>query len=229
MPLRTQFGGDSTYELSPPPWIELRLLARDRFVLEAVPNQPLAINGALDLAALQALRKDMHPWNPIDVLVAPEIDTQQLVDTIVALDQSGVRTIGLGHLPSEQAMAKRGKPIPSFRVDVAVAEGTLDREELSDFRRWLQASAALRKCYDTALATNGALAGIVTSNATLGPNGVLLEVSGSGLDPALARCMTTELRKTTLRAAATGQPKLTITFKLAPSQRTRRTSRHGQL
>lgn len=81
-------------------WADLRVGAE----LEFRPQDGGTTITVADVAALQAAYKAAHlePYRVVDVLVAPNVDAQHLVDVLVSLEHAGARAIGLGELPSSQ-------------------------------------------------------------------------------------------------------------------------------
>ncbi len=109
-PLRLDFAS-SRDDTPVADWVEVRMSANG-IVVEAVPDKPIAITSAKQLAsAIDDARKarGMAKDAPVDVLVDGAVKTQGLVDVLVALDVAGARMIGLGMTPSADELARRGK------------------------------------------------------------------------------------------------------------------------
>jgi hypothetical protein len=77
-----------------PKWLEVHVGPKLEFqASQDAPATAVADNAALE-AAYKAAKTD--PYMVVDVLVAPDVETQHLVDVLVALEHAGARAIGLG-------------------------------------------------------------------------------------------------------------------------------------
>jgi hypothetical protein len=116
-PLRIDFVPDrEKLSVDGPGWLEVRVDARG-VAIERVPDAATRLDGALDpkalSAALEQARKPrkLPAGAPVDILVDADVDTQRLVDVLVAADLAGVRVIGLGNAPAagSSEATKRGR------------------------------------------------------------------------------------------------------------------------
>ncbi|MCW5806670.1 MAG: hypothetical protein KIT31_30175 [Deltaproteobacteria bacterium] len=118
------------------------------------------------VAQLVVERRGKRDWGaslPVDVLVDPEaadVDAQQVVDLVAALDAAGVRTIGLGMLPAADAEQGRlrGHRTPAIELGRPSVRGR-GRDAAEVLRRLELHHDDLVACYDAALPTDPALAG----------------------------------------------------------------------
>jgi hypothetical protein len=195
-PLRIDFGlRDSAQSPDSPFWLEARVSGTG-IVVEAVPDKPIEITDIKQLAAtLEQARKTRGADSaaPVDVLVEADIDSQRLVDLLVALDSAGVRTIGMGPMPAPEELARRGKRVPTTRIGQPSAQGDLDKALI---RRVVKAAVPKAEaCYTKALAENSELSGTVQVQFFISPKGKVASASASGVDPALAECVAEVIKK----------------------------------
>ncbi len=193
-PLRVHFQLREGTKPAPPYWVEARV-RKTGISVEAVPEAAVEITDLKQLAgALDKTRKarGAEPASPVDVLVDPEIDAQKLIDVIVALDQAGVRTIGLGLTPSATELARRGKRIPWISAGQPTAQGDLDKGII---RRVIKANLSkIAACYEQQLATKPELAGTVQSQFFIAPNGRVANATASGVDGEVSSCIGTVIK-----------------------------------
>ena len=189
-PLRLNFQMTHSGKPSPAYWLEVRVAANGSMVVEAVPDKPIQIAKLDELAgALDAARtaRGATPDSHVDVLVDPSIDTQRLVDTLVALDLAGVRVIGMGEMPNAEETARRGKRVPTTSFGQPQSIGELDKAEI---RAVMKANRAkLQACYDKALVNAPALAGTMVTTFLITGKGTVASPAATGVDPALADCV----------------------------------------
>lgn len=188
-PLRLDFNvRDGSFDTAAS-WVEVRV-ASAGMVVEAVPDKPLALASLTDLAkTLDDARKTRgtDARAPVDVLVDADIDVQKLVDVLVALDTAGVRSIGIGPMPTAEQLAVRGHRIPRVSAGNPSAQGELDKAEI---RRVVRANlAAITDCYTKQLAINPTLEGHVQVQFFIKPTGKVAKVAASGVDDTLASCV----------------------------------------
>lgn len=181
-PLEIQFQPAKAGEpIDPDRWLEVRLTA-NLITVEAVPSEatPLVwadLDGELTTALADARARRAFPDDaPVDVLVAPEVTAQQLVDVLVALDGAGVKMIGLGRMA--QPAAREGPP-PQL--------GELDKPTIRNAIR--HRIGKIRFCYEKELVAKPGLAGTVTVRFVIGADGKVVSASGTGVDPAVASCV----------------------------------------
>ncbi|CAN5909878.1 hypothetical protein BH11MYX2_BH11MYX2_12640 [soil metagenome] len=143
-PLRLQFlvRDDDGYRRDQR-WLEVRVQPTGPVVVEAVADTP--IESSLEHSELAAAITHAHDTRGIrgdvglDVLVAPTVDAQRLVDVLAALETAGVKEIGLGVLPSTDELARRGHRIATMVFRPLRINGELDEK---DVRRVLLAERA---------------------------------------------------------------------------------------
>ncbi|MBL8622468.1 MAG: AgmX/PglI C-terminal domain-containing protein [Myxococcales bacterium] len=178
-------------------WIEVRIGA-DALTVEAVPAPPVTLPwgaGPLDAAALAkayttALAElgDAHARS-VDVLVGPDTAVQRAIDVIAALDGAGALAISLGRAPAPDSpeAAKRGKRIPRASAGSPQSVGDLDRAPIR--RAVLERLPQIKACYERALATTPDLAGTVSTQFFIAPNGTVMSANASGVSPEVASCV----------------------------------------
>ncbi|MBA3502594.1 MAG: AgmX/PglI C-terminal domain-containing protein [Myxococcota bacterium] len=189
-PLRLDFEDRGrSRELDAPYWLEARVSAKG-IVVEAVPDKPIEITEMKELAAaLEQARQTRGADSdaPVDVLVDPDIDSQRLIDLLVALDTAGVRTIGMGPMPQPEELARRGKRIPTATLGQPNAMGDLDKALI---RKFVKSSVhKMEACYTKALANDPSLAGTVNVTFFILPTGKVASSTASGVDPELSNCV----------------------------------------
>jgi hypothetical protein len=189
-PLRIDFGmRDAARSPDSPYWLEARVSAKS-IVVEGVPDKSVEITDVKALAAaIDEARKTRgaDPDAPVDVLVDPDVDSQRLVDLLVALDLAGVRAIGMGPMPSPAELARRGKRIPTAIIGMPTAQGDLDKALI---RKVVKASLhKMEACYTKALANDASLAGTVQTQFFITPAGKVATATADGVDPELSTCV----------------------------------------
>jgi hypothetical protein len=187
-PLRLQFDyRDSS--VASEYWLEARVTTKG-LVIEAVPDKPLEVTDMKELAATLAKAREARgadAKSPVDVLVDADVTAQRLIDVTVALDVAGVRVIGMGEMPKDEELKRRGHRIPSTHVGQPNAQGDLDKKEI---RKVVKANLSkITACYEKALATNPNLGGTVSAQFFITPKGTVAASSASGVDPEVANCV----------------------------------------
>jgi hypothetical protein len=214
-----EFAQDHPADFGPsPPWVELRVLAPDKLELEAVPDKPISISRLSDLKATLAALFQQHkldPWNPVDILVGPDLDVQQLVDLIVAVDQAGAHAIGLGELPNAKQRALRGQPLHEFTTRSIQVDGDADRYPV----KMALSKLDLAQCYETALATKPDLAGTITATFVIDATGKVTSSSADGMDKSVTSCIADAIKSATYPTQ--GRASVTVTLIAAPNRRRR--------
>jgi hypothetical protein len=179
-----RFNGQSSKD-----WLEARVSAKG-IVVEAVPDVPVEVTDIKELAAALTKAREARgadPAAPVDVLVDPEVDTQRLVDVLVALDTAGVRAIGMGKALPPEELARRGHRIPTATLGQPAAQGDLDKAVI---RQVVKASKAkLEACYSKALASEPTLTGTVQAQFFISPAGTVANAAASGVSPAVSTCV----------------------------------------
>jgi hypothetical protein len=192
--LHRPFGGDMLAAQFR--WLEVRFGAGG-LTVEAVPSPAVTVpwtSGPLDTVALAKAYADARTTVggdrlDVDVLVAPDTDMQHLVDVLAALDAAGAETIVLGDAPADGSpeAARRGQRIVSASLGQPSAMGDLDKAII---RRHIKAALPqIRACYEQALLTNPSLAGTVTAQFFIAPNGKVKVSKAAGVDPKVASCV----------------------------------------
>jgi len=182
-------------------WLEARLEPTG-VVVEAVPSPSTTVSwsdlqaGKLTGALSQARdRRKLDAQAPVDVLVAPDIDVQRLIDALVALDAAGAKVLGLGLAPkpgSDEAKL-RGHTLPTISVGTPNAQGDLDKAVIrAKVHKQLQ---KLTYCYEKALLAKPALAGTVMVQFFIRPDGKVATATASGVDPDVASCVAEVIRQ----------------------------------
>ncbi|MBK7074127.1 MAG: AgmX/PglI C-terminal domain-containing protein [Myxococcales bacterium] len=178
-------------------WIEVRIGA-DALTIEAVPAPPVIVpwaSGPLDAAALAkaydaawAELGDAHARS-VDVLVGPDTDVQRALDAVAALDGAGALAISLGRAPAPDSpeAAKRGKRIPRASAGPPQSVGDLDRAPIR--RAVLERLPQIKACYERALVTTPDLAGTVSTQFFIAPNGTVMSANAAGVSPEVASCV----------------------------------------
>ena len=213
--LRTQFVEENRNN-GEVPWIELRVPGNGTYQLEAVADAPVTLHAPGELAAaLAKLRADhkLDPWNPIDILVGPDLTAQQLVDLIVAADRAGAHAIGLGSMPEGNDLAVRGHPIRDFMLRQVVIDGDVDRHPVQVALK----EPPLQACYEAALATHPALEGRIDVAFSIAADGTTSGITATGVDDGVDQCMAKAIA--TLRVPAHGRARATAIFLVAPHVR----------
>jgi hypothetical protein len=206
-PLRIQFHRDANRGdvVEASDWLEVRL-ATSGLTIEAVPSKATTTTWAHVAAGLKTAlaeardRRKLDASTPVDVLVAPEVDAQQLVDVLVALDRAGEKTIGLGLAPTGTQLALRGQDgargaptkqdapaVPTVSIGNLNAQGDLDKEIIRRYvKRYLQ---KIRYCYEKELLVTPTLQGTVAVQFFIKPDGKVGNASGTGVSPAVSSCV----------------------------------------
>jgi hypothetical protein len=188
-PLRIDFNARDGSMGGSNDWIEARVSAKG-FVVEAVPDKAIEVADLKGIAAaIDEARKTRgtDANAPVDVLVDPDIDAQRLIDVLVALDVGGVRAIGIGPMPPQEELARRGKRMPRTMIGQPNSQGDLDKAEI---RRVVKANLdKISACYTKALLENPGLSGTVAVQFFITPKGTVASASASGVDPAVADCV----------------------------------------
>ncbi len=200
---------DLEFGREPRRWLELRV-GRTELAVEAVPEVPIVVEGPIVQPAFVAAlaqaraRRALDPQVRVDVLVEPTVDAQRVIDVLAALDQAGVRMIGLGRAPApDSAEAKlRGVRRAALRFRRASVQGDVDARviEATIFGR----REELRACYTTALTTTPALAGTVSMQFFIQPGGAVAASNADGVDPVLASCVADVIKATPFPKPAHG-------------------------
>jgi hypothetical protein len=214
--LRTQFVEQRSHGFGEVPWIELRVPANGTYQLEAVADTPVTLHAPSELAAaLAKLRADhkLDPWNPIDILVGPDLTAQQLVDLIVAADRAGAHAIGLGSMPEGKDLSVRGHPIRDFTLRQLVIDGDVDRHPVQVALKELP----LLACYEAALATHPELEGEVDVAFSIAADGSASGVTATGVDDGVDHCIAKAIAG--LHVPAHGRAQAKAIFLVAPHVR----------
>jgi hypothetical protein len=207
-------------------WVEVRLGPGGTASVEPVPDKPTVVEptgGRRDVAALAkavVAARTKRKWPatiPIDILVDPtatDLDAQQFVDVLAALDRAGVSTVGLGFAAtagSTQAVL-RGHRTPTLDVGPTSLRGRRRRDTAELDRRVEPLRADLQACYATALATSPSLSGTGV---------VMLDIADTGAvtlkhmyPDDLKDCFKPILERMTFPAGKTAQAHIGVT--LAP-------------
>jgi hypothetical protein len=175
------------------PWTEVRVTATSLQV-EGVPG-PATELAAFDAKALadafvqQREARGLTDRVDVDVLVAADVDVQRLVDVLVALDGAGARIYSLGRLPAagDAELAKRGKRVPTIQLRPIVSAGELSKTALVE--TLVTVSPQVKACYETGLATKPDLAGLVSTQFFISPNGTVTASYAQGVDGEVAACI----------------------------------------
>ncbi|MDQ3298592.1 MAG: AgmX/PglI C-terminal domain-containing protein [Myxococcota bacterium] len=185
------------------PWTEVRISGA-KLVIEAVPDDPVELawsTGKLDGAALTNAIANVRKrgcghseLTPVDVLVDSTIDVQRLIDVLVALDQSGVRAVGLGSVPKpdgEQAKI-RGHGRPRFQIQLSRfdAPGMKQRDALDVLR---SRQDAFETCYATTLKEHPEVGGTLVARFAIIETGEVVEAKVEFTHDQLARCIVAAL------------------------------------
>lgn len=189
-PLRIQF---ELRDSSSPPrhdgWVEARVTAKS-VTIEAVPDKTIELTDLKQLkTTIAAARttRGMDPETPIDVLVDPGIDAQRLIDVVAALDVAGERAIGLGSMPSEEEMKRRGHRIATTAFGQPSTQGELDKALI---RRYVKRNGEkITACYQKALATDPSLSGTVTTTFMIAPTGAVSTSTATGVTEEVSTCV----------------------------------------
>jgi hypothetical protein len=192
-PLRLETSDENDWDRASH-WIELRLGVSD-LTLEAVPDAPLPVSGPLDLTTLAAAldearsRRDLDPLSRVDVLVDPSVDVQRLIDVLVALEQVGVKMVGLGEVPPPDSLPAqhRGHRSPDLSMGQPNSQGDLDKSIIRAFIK--RRRPEILACYARSSAYFLGAKGTVQTQFFITPNGNVATSSGSGLDPDVANCV----------------------------------------
>jgi hypothetical protein len=213
--LRTQFV-DEKRNHADVPWIELRVPGNGTYQLEAVADTPVTLRTPGELAAaLPKLRADhkLDPWNPIDILVGPDLTAQQLVDLIVAADRAGAHAIGLGLMPEGNDLAVRGHPIREFRLRQIEIDGDVDRHPVQVALKELP----LQACYEAGLAAHPDLEGRIDVAFAIGADGTASGITATGVDDRVDQCIAKAIAG--LHVPAHGRAHAKAIFLVAPHAR----------
>jgi hypothetical protein len=213
--LRTQFV-DENRNSAGVPWIELRVPGNGTYQLEAVADTPVTLHAPSELAAaLAKLRADhkLDPWNPIDILVGPDLTAQQLVDLIVAADRAGAHAIGLGSMPEGKDLSVRGHPIRDFTLRQVEIDGDVDRHPVQVALKELP----LLACYEAALATHPSLEGRIDVAFSIAADGSASGVTATGVDDGVDQCIAKAI--VGLHVPAHGRAQAKAIFLVAPHVR----------
>ena len=125
----------------------------------------------------------------VDVLVGPDTDVQRALDAVAALDGAGALAISLGRAPAPDSpeAAKRGKRIPRASAGPPQSVGDLDRAPIR--RAVLERLPQIKACYERALVTTPDLAGTVSTQFFIAPNGTVMSANAAGVSPEVASCV----------------------------------------
>jgi hypothetical protein len=173
-----------------PNWVELRVPTLDHVEVEYVPNKPAYIGTFDPVAVRSAIRqyiKERYDWKPVDILLGPDLDVQQLVDAIVAVDQAGAHAIGLGRMPDAKQLELRRKPIPMFKQVYLHIVGDLDKAKVGE--TLVSQRDALRGCHLEAFKVTPTMEGELRFDLTIDRTGKPTRVSSSGVDDKLSACV----------------------------------------
>ncbi len=201
-------------------WIEVRV-KRDGAAIEVVPDVPAAIAftaGKLDIKALGAAitaartKRKLDAAVPVDVLVDGDVDAQELVDALVALEAAGVKGVGLGDAPPPNQLALRGHRIPTAhfgRPKIETGEIAVNplRGELEDDH------AAVLACYTTALAATDFDAKLSVA-FDVAASGKVSNLKITGAEPAVATCVANALGTLSLPKLKSGKAHVTVALTL---------------
>jgi len=192
-PLRLETSEESDWDRADR-WLELRLGAFD-LTLEAVPENPLPVRGPLDLATLAAAldeargRRDLDPLARVDVLVDPSVDVQRLIDLLVALEQVGVKMVGLGEIPTTDSVAARQRGHRSAEVSFGQpnAQGDLDKAIIRRHVKHMRPQ--ILACYASSSVYLAGTTGTVHTQFFITPDGNVASSAASGVDPKVSTCV----------------------------------------
>ena len=166
-------------------WLEARVSAK-AVAVEAVPDKPIEVTSLDQLgAALKTARSG--EVGTVDVLVDPDVDVQRLVDVMVALDVAGAKVIGMGPAPTGEQLARRGHKITTLAIGQPMAQGDLDKALIRKVVKG--ARTKVTYCYEKALVASPSLAGTVTVQFFIKPDGTVASAAASGVDPDVASCV----------------------------------------
>ncbi len=202
-------------------WIEVRV-KRDGAAIEVVPDVPAAIAftaGKLDIKALGAAitaaraKRKLDASVPVDVLVDGDVDAQELVDALVALEAAGVAEVGLGMFPPLDQLALRGHRIPTAHFGRPKIEG--GDVPNSPLRTALASHhPALLACYTTALATTPALDAKPEVAFDIASSGKVSNAKVTGVDQALGSCIASVVSTLALPKLAGAKAHVTVALTL---------------
>ncbi len=220
-PLRLQFEPKTLdWPVEAEHWLEVRL-DNTGATVEVVPDAPVAVPlvaGHIDRAALasaytaEVKRRNRDPLEPVDVLVAADVDAQHLVDALVALEAAGAHLIGLGVAPTGNEIALRGHRIASVSLGQPNANGDLDKKVIrTEMRKHVD---ELRACYEAGLAGSPELGGTVGATFTIAASGKVTSASAMGVDPKVASCFAAALKKIVFARPKQGSVTVAYPFKL---------------
>jgi hypothetical protein len=175
------------------PWMEVRVTASG-IEVEGVPGVPAKLatldpKALADAFAKERAARGITDRTDVDVLVANDVDVQRLVDVLIALDGAGARIFSLGQLPAADnpELAKRGKRVASAQLRTIQSVGDLPKYVIKE--TLAGAYPQVKACYETGLATKPELAGVVSTQFFITPNGTVASSNASGVDGEVALCI----------------------------------------
>jgi hypothetical protein len=185
-PLNVQFTMHDTANIHDSPWLEARVSTK-AIAIEAVPDKPIEVTALDQLGAAMEKARNGSELGAVDVLVDPDVDVQRLVDVMVALDVAGAKVIGMGSAPTGEQLARRGHKITALAFGQPMAQGDLDKALIRKVVKG--ARTKVTYCYEKALVASPTLAGTVTVQFFIKPDGTVASVAASGVDPDVATCV----------------------------------------
>ncbi|HEV7555592.1 MAG TPA: AgmX/PglI C-terminal domain-containing protein, partial [Kofleriaceae bacterium] len=128
----------------------------------------------------------------IDVLLGDDVNTQMLVDIIVVLRDVGAKHLFVGVHPPGAVADRIIQPRPptaggNVLLGQPVSQGDLDKAII---RRYMRRNIQkFQYCYEKQLLVNGNLAGTVSTQFFISPEGTVARADASGVDPEVAGCV----------------------------------------
>jgi hypothetical protein len=196
-------------------WIEVRVTAKG-VTVEAVPDKAIEITDLKQLEPTLATARTARgrdPETPVDVLVDPGIDAQRLVDVLVALDVAGEHAIGLGSMPNEDELKRRGHRIATTSFGQPNAQGELDKAVI---RRYVKRNGEnFSACYQKGLTKDPSLSGTVMIMFMISSTGAVSTATASGVSDEVSTCVAGVVKAIEFPKPASGnvQVNYPITFR----------------
>lgn len=216
-PLHLQFAPHGTGVPEQSYWLEVRVSAK-QIVVEAVPDKPIEVTTLDQIGtAMQQARagRDGEP-GAVDVLVAPDVDAQRLIDVMVAVDLTGAPVIGIGLAPSTEELAPRGHPHLAVQLSIGApsVQGDLDKAVI---RRTLKrVRPKISSCYEKALRLAPTLEGLVLVEFLIRNDGSVASSAVSGVSSEIASCVANVIKSVAFPKPAAGSVKVNCPFVFRP-------------
>lgn len=142
----------------------------------------------------------------------PVVVAQRPIDAgVVVADAAIVVDAAIAAVPIDAAVVANKKPA---RRNIAPGqEGTIDGEAV---RNTYRDDVSVRRCYLAELAKDPKLGGQLVATVTIDTNGKVTAVSAAGVNPAVARCVQTRLRKLRWPKPTGGPVIVNIPIKFTP-------------